>query len=832
MEKIGVFFLILTIVFGKVSFANDQWYDNERIMLVKTEKGFVLSDALISYHMNNRWYVPLIDFFDITGIEIKFSKEKKYAEGFIIDERDHYRIDFQECHLTFKNEIKSFPCESYVELIDEVLVDSAMLEKLLPIKFKIDSLSSSIILKTFRTLPPVARNMREDKKVSSKKTEQHFNEQPVKRDLIDGLNFGQDLKYSFKRSSANKKTSDLTHQSSISGEILTFETLGNYRGTNNKRDSWWLSFEKNDHNAKAIGNLGLSEVKIHHFNSPSLSLFGGGQKITGLYLSNQSLEESTHFTKKDFSGPLDSGWEVELYHNDVFLGRQIGSQSEQRYLFSNVDLYYGVNRFRFVFYGPKGEVRYKEDTLSIGQEFSKRGKVIYSTSMGKDKDHNDYYSFEATTNILDRFKLEAFGVHSNEYYQGIGIGTFFSGMVIDYRTLFQKEKRAMELSSKFNLFGINTNITYINNSNLKTSLLGEKNPLDYSYRLTTLIPLRFIRNLQLYSDMKKEMKVNQSSDGLSQLHRLSYSVGQFYLSGTFNIEQEKFLNEYFVRYSWNRNYIRLKNRFDEQGLVDSELGLRFVNEDKSNYSLNSIYQYDKKLLALNYRSDKRFDHFSLGHEFEVNSDKDISLGLNLSYGLTYDDQIGTKFFDRSTSEYGNIKALVFHDLNNNGKMDNSETPVEGVEVRKLAGNETRVSDKYGRSFFTFIQPKRPTDLRVSLKNVENIYLKSLEQGKRVWARAGKTAVVYFPLVVRGDLEGEVSRSDSNNLSMVKGSIVKEGIEISTFKIENDGYFFVPNVVPGDLTVKFQCDECPKRFIEKKISMPKEGDSLFIEGVHF
>src|SRR5690606_23623210 len=148
----------------------------------------------------------------------------------------------------------------------------------------------------------------------------------------------------YTKSSASKKEKiDILHQTSLSAEFLKSEFYTNYTGTNGKKESWWLSLERNDYRSRIFGDGGLSEVKLYSFNTNSLKLIGGGRELKGLYFSNRPLNTASRFSTQDFSGALDNGWEVELYHNDVLIGREVGTLEKQRYEFREVDLYYGVN---------------------------------------------------------------------------------------------------------------------------------------------------------------------------------------------------------------------------------------------------------------------------------------------------------------------------------------------------------------------------------------------------------------------------------------------------------------------------------------------------------
>ncbi len=55
-------------------------------------------------------------------------------------------------------------------------------------------------------------------------------------------------------------------------------------------------------------------------------------------------------------GILPTGYEVELYRNDILVG-SVRTAVNDQYEFLEVPVDYGVNVFRLVFYGPQGQRR-------------------------------------------------------------------------------------------------------------------------------------------------------------------------------------------------------------------------------------------------------------------------------------------------------------------------------------------------------------------------------------------------------------------------------------------------------------------------------------------
>ncbi len=820
------------------SFAQGDWYNYERIMLIKSKKNFILNEGLLTYKKNNKWYLPLEDLFDSIGIEYKFAKNQRVIEGFLFDEKNGYQIDLDQCEMNLLGKVKKIDCTSFIALEDFVLVDVATLEEITPIKFKINSLNSSIVLEYHSLFPPEARDERASKKSSKRGEIVSYPVERNKREWIDGFNFDQSVSLESSKSRDGHTRTSLRHETSLSAEVLKSELYTDYRGIGKKQESFWLSLERNDYRSRIFGDVGLSEIKLIHFNAPTVNLVGGGKQITGGYFSNRSLLRSKNFSKEDFSGPLESGWEVELYHNDILIGRQSGSSLKQRYEFIGVDLYYGLNRFQFIFYGPKGERRYENRNLNIRDNFENDGKIIVTGAMGKDSSKEDNYTFSLSKNLFEKFQLDLNTtrnfdertLESTDYYGG-SLSTFLDSTLLDTNYITDGKNRALEASAKFNFLGVNTNLAYINNTGVKSDTLGQENPIDYSWKGYFLLPLKFISNLQMYTSFNYKKKYGVTPKYLDLLNRLSFSIMNFYISNSLSVENDIVFNELFSRYTWGHSTLKLKNRMNKEGLRDSEFGYSFSNRKKHSYSSNLIYEFDTRTTSLNLRADKRFEKLYAGVTLEATNKKSYGIGLNLTYGLVFDKESGINLYSKRTSEYANIKSLAFFDKNGDGKRNADEEVIPNVEFYRLSGNERQVTNKFGHAFFSFVQPLVPTDIKISLQNIENIYLKPSTSGKRVWGRAGKTALLEFPLRIEGDVEGEIEfTKKENSKERLKGEILLDGKIYKEFQIERDGYFYTQGIIPGKYTLKIKCEKCVGRDYKKEFTMPKEGDSIFFEGV--
>ena len=76
----------------------------------------------------------------------------------------------------------------------------------------------------------------------------------------------------------------------------------------------------------------------------------------GAEVTNRPLFNPVAFDRTRFEGDLPTGWDAELYRNGELLAFS-RSDGSQRYVFDNVPLLYGDNRFEIMVYGPQGQQR-------------------------------------------------------------------------------------------------------------------------------------------------------------------------------------------------------------------------------------------------------------------------------------------------------------------------------------------------------------------------------------------------------------------------------------------------------------------------------------------
>ena len=101
-----------------------------------------------------------------------------------------------------------------------------------------------------------------------------------------------------------------------------------------------------------------------------------GSSGRGAVVTNRPLFNPVAFDRTRFEGDLPAGWDAELYRNGELLAFS-RSDGSQRYVFDDVPMIYGDNRFEIILYGPQGQQRSRLEYLNVGQNQVPAGKTWY-----------------------------------------------------------------------------------------------------------------------------------------------------------------------------------------------------------------------------------------------------------------------------------------------------------------------------------------------------------------------------------------------------------------------------------------------------------------------
>ena len=146
-------------------------------MQVQLKDGSPVHDSMLVYRLQNRWYIPFTQLLEGLSVPINVSPALGQAEGDFLTPDLHFKLDQKNCQAEVHSQIAQFDCTSAVVHDDEIFVSIQTLEGWFPIRFKIDTFASTILIESDLKFPLQARRDR-DKTAAASTVRQ-----PGERDL-------------------------------------------------------------------------------------------------------------------------------------------------------------------------------------------------------------------------------------------------------------------------------------------------------------------------------------------------------------------------------------------------------------------------------------------------------------------------------------------------------------------------------------------------------------------------------------------------------------------------------------------------------------------------
>lgn len=179
-------------------------------------------------------------------------------------------------------------------------------------------------------------------------------------------------------------THTINYQLSIEATADVLKTSGRFRtvGKMDKLlDNLRVTLSRDGENAAKIGPLKAKTLAIGDVNKSNLALLSRGSTGRGIVVSNFPDVQPDLFDKTEIRGPLPQNWEAELYDGERLMAFVTTPDDNGDYVFSDVPLRFGVNKFNVKLYGPYGEIETKEYTFYIGPEMSPAGTTFFDAGI-------------------------------------------------------------------------------------------------------------------------------------------------------------------------------------------------------------------------------------------------------------------------------------------------------------------------------------------------------------------------------------------------------------------------------------------------------------------
>ncbi|OQY41823.1 MAG: hypothetical protein B6227_03990 [Fusobacteriia bacterium 4572_74] len=609
--------------------------------------------------------------------------------------------------------------------------------------------------------------------------------------------------------------------------------------------------------------------------------FLGSKRLTGLAIQDWNGTGDIEVGQTTIRGFAPYNSNVELYRNgSLYDFTRIGEDGS--YIFENINIQNYSDIYIIKIYNFDGSIEVKQVSMMSGRKILKKGEIDYGLLIGSYREINQDEE-EKKVNIEEKtiegnIKV-SYGITNNltigtEYINDltenregeitynyptelVGLNLYYTTGAVKYPTYFEFSE-IYDMKEKY----IYNDIIYDGTGN--------------RYTHTGKIRQRFGGNVlslegYMYSDFiayLEDYKNRYIADWRGSINRYwGYNLGYDNLDkfgsteeyATMGIYRNKdnTSHELGVDYPFSNDY------------GDSRVYYNYSNSNVKIYdtSLNFILQINSDVQAFKDETDIKIalktaenKKFKAGVFLKYDSQNEYELGLEMKYklfdwleiigDLTHDNDetdynagvdiektiILEKPFTKNSNPYPSrawMEGKVFMDDNNDGKYDEGEKLLEGVEVK--VGRKKRITGADGMYFIDNISSYEVKDFEVNIETLDPM-LEAANEKKNIKLYPATGGYMDIPIqsisVIMGDLEFYGDAIDGvKHFPIISQLYIQlktlDGKIIMEKRIEPEGFYMLERVLPGEYILEMDYKgEGQLNFQEKakkiKIKLDKYG----------
>ncbi|MFO7592975.1 MAG: hypothetical protein R6X15_02885 [Pseudomonadota bacterium] len=831
-----------------------------RVLEIRVD-AYTFDDVIGAYQYQDVILLPLGGLAYILDLAIDVGTE--VADGFVISEKNTFYLDTSRQEIILNGKTAGYPPELVQVYDGEIYVESALLGKWLGMTFDIDLYGSRVWVRSERKLPFLARIEREQRIAKSlanlnQKREQfprhHESYQNYDPPFID-----QTLSLGRRYSDTGDDTSvrSTTH---ATADLLQHES--NWYLTMNDEDEvdeFRLTLGRTDPEGRLLGPLGAGEYRFGHVSEPRIGLVTLPAELEyGAVVSSYPVGLQSEYDRHRFTGELLPGWEVELYRNNALIGYQQTPVNGQ-YDFQDVPLLFGSNHFRLVFYGPRGEIREQEQRFDVSQSLTPQGQHYYRASVTADENEREratvQYDYGLTRNLSSSFNYISLPLEEDDNvvrhnYLAAGLTGFWDGLRLSAMLLDDDSSGdavELDLQTRIDSTTIGFTDIYLNDF-VSEEYSTESRPISRSSKITlnTAIPAYLSPRIPVTLGYKRD-ELSDGGEVTEISNQLSMSVRGFAMTNTLRRQMITDLPETTngdFRLSTHIRNVRLRSSLAYTLEPESEVTYVALTMNPGKYgdyhlSFGLNHSLRDDLSEYSIRASKLTGRYGLSIGGSYNTDDEINLSLDLSFGLGYEPRRERWQSDAGrVAGHGSVSVRFFVDANQDGIYNEGDEPITGAGVRVNGAYSRQRSDADGILFLTGIPAYNPTDIAIAPETLEDPLWRMVLDGVQVVPRPGHTIQVDFPVFMSGEIDGTVYLKKGDR-EMGVGDVTvelvdKNGRVITRTKTAYDGFYILTQAPLGDYRVRIGKNQLDRMDLSASAeeSVTVNADYPYVSGVDF
>jgi len=821
-------------------------YDDELILEIRTQKG-ATSDTVIAYGSRAGVYLPLGALARLLDLAIVVSDDGHYASGWFLHEDRKLRIDLRQWTVLVDGKEVPLSHADAVAFEGELYLRDEFYAKLLPLTMSVSLRGQSV---TITTLEPFPFEERIEREMQRKKLEsqggsgepEHWPREDTPWRAFTFPAADVELRAASDDNLGERFESDLR----VAGDLAFMTARAYLSGDTHKGlTAARLELGRRDPDAQLLGPLRATEFQLGDVYVPSMEMGLRGTSGRGFFVTNAPLERASIFEKIDLRGDLETGYEVELYRNNILIGSTRDAVNGQ-FEFLQIPVDYGLNVFRLVFYGPQGQRREEVRRISVGDGRLAKGQFVYTLGAAQKATNlfdvqppdfsppQDYRSWRASaqfeygvstavTALLGGAWFETEG--DKRWMMTGGLRTGIAGMAasLDFG-VHGGGGKALGLGLGGKLFGTTFTLSH-------TEYRGQA--IDEVRTFNNEIPrratefdlngaLRFgdspgAPSIPFYGRFRRI----EFADGRGQTDaslRGSARVSKFLLSNTFEYSDSKSLSGVSTsRFSGSFDLASLPGsrtqyratvgyRLAPQARITTvglEVDRAIDDRTLVNASVNHALSEDLTRIGLS--AIRRFERFNLGLDGHYGiQDKSYGVMLRLGFSLGRNPLSRSFFIDSpGLASGGAIAVQAYLDRDGDRKFGEGDTVLEGV--RFVSGSAHASTDARGEGFLGGLGDGNRASYVVDQESFPDIMMSPMTKGVEIVPRAGRIHVSHFGVQALSEIEGEALFDNGRGPRAVSGLslelVDEKGETVSRSRSEADGFFLFEQVPPGKYIIR-------------------------------
>jgi hypothetical protein len=217
---------------------------------------------------------------------------------------------------------------------------------------------------------------------------------------------------------------------------------------------------------------------------------------------------------------------------------------------------------------------------------------------------------------------------------------------------------------------------------------------------------------------------------------------------------------------------------------------------------------------------RRFSTMAVALTGEAASDGSLAFGINLNFSL--DAQHGFSLSRQPLAQAGEVHAVVYRDLNDNGMRDSGEPLEKGALVTTGMKQADRPTDGKGSVIVGGLSPFQPVTVGIDETSLADPMLVPKKALQVVVPRPGVPAEVQIGLVGGGDIEGSLVKSGGLGFEGVGLELVDaSGKVIARTRTDFDGFFLFDRVAYGSYTIRVDSQSASAAKIQRELGVHLE-----------